>query len=243
LSCPSYLLIAYNLLKKSKDGSGVDSVNVTGVTLPAIINLSNSLSAGNYKPKPTKRLFIKKSNGKMRPLGIASALDKVVQKAILLLIEPIFEKVFLDCSHGFRKNRSCHSALSNMYHSWRGVRWFIECDFVGCFDKISHPILLEIFNKYINDRLLSMLLLRFLKAGYIDFSNLNNSKLNSDEGVPQGAFLSPLLCNILLHKFDLDILQIINNYPKYDPKKTLYLKGIKLADGLPTRREREFTKT
>lgn len=229
------MLIAYNLLKKSKDGSGIDSVNVTGVTLPAIINLSNSLSAGDYKPKPIKRIFIKKSNGKMRPLGIASAIDKIVQKAILLLIEPIFEQVFLDCSHGFRKNRSCHSALSNMYHTWRGVRWFIECDFVGCFDKISHPILLEIFNKYINDRWLSMLLLRFLKAGYIDFSNLINSRLNSDEGVPQGALLSPLLCNILLHKFDLDILKIINNYPKYDHRKNPISEGYKIS--------RRFTNT
>lgn len=229
LSSPSYLLIAYNLLRNVKASPGVDEISVKNVTLAAIINLSKLLQSGSYKPKPTKRIFIKKSNGKMRPLGIPSAIDKVVQKGMLMLLEPFFEKVFLNCSHGFRKNRSCHSALNQIYHEWRGIRWFIECDFEGCFDNVSHPILLNIFSQHIKDRKISMLILKFLKGGFIDFSNLVNSRLELNKGTPQGGILSPLLCNILLHQFDMDMLKYINSLPKYDSKKNPLSEGYKIS--------------
>jgi len=147
---PCILLIAYSGLKNKK-ATGVDDIPIENVTLASILSLSLELRYKKYSPKPTKRIFIPKSNGKMRPLGISSSKDKIVQKALLLMLEPVFENVFLNSSHGFRKNRSCHTALKEIYYKWRGIKWFIECDFTQCFDNISHSTVLSIFNEYVND--------------------------------------------------------------------------------------------
>ena len=123
---PCILLIAYSTLK-SKKANGVDDVPIENVTLASIISLSKELQNKKYSPNPTKRVFIPKANGKMRPLGIASSKDKIVQKALLIILTPLFENVFLDSSHGFRPNRSCHSALKSIYYEWRGVKWKFDC--------------------------------------------------------------------------------------------------------------------
>ena len=147
---PCVLLIAYSALK-GKKASGIDDVPVENVTLASILSLSLELCSKKYSPSYTKRVFIPKANGKMRPLGIPSSKDKIVQKALLIVLNPLFENVFLDSSHGFRVKRSCHSALRKMYYEWRGVKWFIECDFVSCFDRISHPIAMSVFSRYVDD--------------------------------------------------------------------------------------------
>lgn len=113
---PCLLLYCYTQLKKGKSG-GFNGVPLENVTLPTILSLSNKLASKTYKPAPVHRIFIPKSNKKMRPLSISSVLDKIVQKAILIFLEPVFEKVFLECSHGFRKNKSCHSCLSQIYYN------------------------------------------------------------------------------------------------------------------------------
>jgi hypothetical protein len=159
---PCFLLIVYSSLKNKK-ATGVDDVPLENVTLASIISLSLELQIRKYSPNPTKRIFIPKANGKMRPLGIASSKDKIVQQALKLILDALFENVFLDSSHGFRKNRSCHTALKLIYYRWRGVKWFIECDFVQCFDRISHPIFLSIFNEYVDDYWTSILISRFMK--------------------------------------------------------------------------------
>jgi len=112
---PCVLLIAYSGLK-SKKASGVDDIPIENVTLAAILSLSLELQSKKYSLNFTKRIFIPKTNGKMRPLGIASSKDKIVQCALLMVLEPLFENVFLDSSHGFRKNRSCHTALKEIYY-------------------------------------------------------------------------------------------------------------------------------
>nr|WAK85011.1 hypothetical protein [Amicula sp. isolate GU52X-4 cfCalB7] len=154
----------------------------------------------------------------MRPLGIASSKDKIVQKALLTILTPLFENVFLDSSYGFRPNRSCHSALKTIYYEWRGIKWFVECDFVSCFDKISHPIVLSIFNNYLDDYWTSNLLNRFLKKGYIHFGNLIDSCLELKMGTPQGSITSPLICNILLHELDCFMAKYINKYSNFAAK-------------------------
>lgn len=118
---PCVLLIAYSGLKKKK-ASGIDEVPVENVTLASILSLSLDLRSKKYSPNYTKRVFIPKANGKMRPLGISSSRDKIVQKALLIVLEPLFENVFLDSSHGYRSKRSCHSALKTIYQKWRAVK-------------------------------------------------------------------------------------------------------------------------
>lgn len=210
---PCYLLIAYSSLKYRRAG-GVDDVPVGNVTLSNVISISKRLSSYEYTPKPTKRVFIPKSNGKMRPLGISSTQDKIVQQAVFLILNPLFDSIFLDSSHGFRSKRGCHSAIRSIYHRWKRPKWFIEADISQCFDRICHPTLLHAINKRVNDYWLSILIHRFLKAGFIQFENLSDSQLVNKQGTPQGSVLSPLMCNILLHEFDVEVRKItlsINN--------------------------------
>ncbi len=208
LTDPCYLLIAYSSLKKNKGDGGVDDIPVRGVTMAGIIELAGKLKNKNYKPKPTKRVFIPKNDGKMRPLGIASSQDKVVQQAIKTILDEIFENKFLNCSHGFRPAKSCHSALEYIYFKWRGVKWFIEADISKCFDKISHPVLLGLINRHLDDYWTLLTINQFLKAGFIHFGGLIDSELESKTGTPQGSVLSPLFCNIILHEFDKQATQI-----------------------------------
>lgn len=208
---PCFLLIAYSSLKNKK-AVGVGDIPVENVTLASLISLSLELQSKKFSPKPTKRIFIPKANGKMRPLGISSSRDKIVQQALKLVLEPLFENVFLDSSHGFRQNRSCHTALQTIYYRWRGVKWFIECDFVQCFDNISHPIFLSIFNEYVDDYWTAILINRFLKKGYIHFANISDSNLEVKIGTPQGSIISTLICNILLHELDVFIEGYCSNF-------------------------------
>lgn len=214
---PCILLIAYSALK-GKKASGIDDVPVENVTLASILSLSLELRSKKYSPNYTKRVFIPKANGKMRPLGILSSKDKIVQKALLIVLEPLFENVFLDSSYGFRPRLSCHSALRKMYYEWRGVKWFIECDFVSCFDKISHPIAMSIFSRYVGDYWTCNLVNRFLKKGYVHFGSLCDSQLELKVGTPQGSIISPLICNILLHDLDCFVERYITKYSNFSDR-------------------------
>ena len=205
---PCFLLIAYSSLKSSS-ASGIDDVPVGNVTLSNINSIAKRLASHQYSPKPTKRVFIRKSNGKMRPIGISSTQDKIVQQAIILIFNPLFEPTFLDSSHGFRPKRGCHSALKTIYYRWKRPKWFIEADISQCFDKISHSTLLLYINKRVKDYWLSILINKFLKAGYIHFEGLTDSRVVNKVGTPQGSILSPLFCNILLHEFDVEVRSLI----------------------------------
>ena len=207
LSDPCYLLYCYSLLKQNV-AHGSDSIPISNVTLSAILSLSRRVNSGTYQPSPVRRVYIRKSNGRMRPLGIASALDKILQKGILIILERIFEPTFQNVSYGFRPKRSCHSALHSIYYRWPGTKWFIEADFIECFDRISHDKLLFAINKKVDCYKLSLLINQLLTVGYINFANLANSELKNLEGTPQGSLLSPLFCNILLNDLDIFILDL-----------------------------------
>ncbi len=200
---PCYLLIAYSSIKNKIGLSGVDDISINNVTLGGIINLAKKVANKSYKPKPTKRIFIPKTNGKMRPLGISSSEDKIIQFSIKIILEAIWEPKFLDTSHGFRQKKSCHTVLENVYYKWRGVKWFIEADFIQCFDRIHHTILLSCITKYFNEYWTLQIIKKILEVGYIHFGNMANSELSNKMGTPQGSILSPLFCNILLHELDI----------------------------------------
>lgn len=139
-------------------------------------------------------------------------MDKIVQKAILIFLEPIFEREFLKCSHGFRKHKSCHSCLNQIYYNWTDIKWFIETDFIDCFDKISYPILLGLINKKFFNYQISKIILLLLRVEYVNFgASLVASKLEQKMVTPQNYLLSTLFCNILLHKLDSFVAFLCKN--------------------------------
>lgn len=142
--------------------------------------------------------------------------DKMVQEVMKLILESYYEPQFRDCSHGFRPHRGCHTALREIYRTWKGTKWFIELDIKGCFDNISHTVLLDILKRNIKDDRFLKLLRDMLEAGYID--NWVYHKTYS--GTPQGGIISPLLANIVLNELDIFVEDtLISEYTKGTRRK------------------------
>ena len=185
----------------SNDGSmtkGTDNQTVDGMSVERIRKIIVSLKDESYQPKPARRTYIPKKNGKMRPLGIPSFEDKLLQEVIRMILEAIYEGHFENTSHGFRPNRSCHTALNEIQRTFTGVKWFIEGDIKGFFDNINHDTLIGILRERINDERFLRLIRKFLNAGYIEKWTFHNTY----SGTPQGGIISPILANIYLDKFD-----------------------------------------
>ena len=134
----------------------------------------------------------------MRPLGIPSADDKLVQEVVRMILERIYEPLFKDSSHGFRPKRSCHTALKSMQKGWTGTKWLVDIDIKGYFNNINHEILMELLKKTIEDTQFLNLIRDMLKAGYVE--DLQYHETHS--GTPQGGIVSPILANIYLHELD-----------------------------------------
>lgn len=177
---------------------GTDGRTIDGFSMEMVDEIIDQLRAERFYPKPARRKYIPKANGKMRPLGIPTFRDKLVQEALKELLESIYEPVFSDSSHGFRPGRSCHSALNSIQYRCRGATWVIEGDITSFFDNIDHDILLNLISKKVDDGRVIELIRRFLKAGYMEDCSFKESELGS----PQGGVLSPLLANIYLNELD-----------------------------------------
>lgn len=179
-----------------------DSKNKEALIQNICYEMKNEL----YEPQPAKREYIDKEKGGKRPLGIPTLKDRVVQQTLKLIMEPIFESDFKDCSIGFRPNRCCHDALPILYNSIQSQMkfyWVLEGDIKGCFDNISHKILMRIIRKRIKDKKLLMLIQKILRAGYIENGVRNKPGYGIPAiGTPQGGIISPLFANIYLHEFD-----------------------------------------
>jgi len=201
---PQVLKAGYVKLKSNPASmtSGVDEKNLNDLRINEqyFIDLANKLKMERYQPKPTKMVFIPKTGGKTWPLGIPVIEDRIVQHALLYLLEAVFEKTFSDRSHGYRPNRGAHTTCKNI-RKWKGVSWFIEGDIVSYFDTINHKKLMEIINQQIKDQQIIDLLWKFLRAGVV----IDNQYQGTTIGVPQGAIISPILSNIYLHCFDMYI--------------------------------------
>ncbi len=178
-------LIAYQNIY-SNDGSmtkGTNNQTVDGMSIERIQKIILSLKDESYQPKPARRTYIPKKNGKMRPLGIPSFEDKLLQEVIRIILEAIYEGYFEHTSHGFRPNRSCHTALDRIQKTFTGTKWFIEGDIKGFFDNINHNTLIGILRERINDERFLRLIRKFLNAGYIE----NWTFHNTYSGTPQGG--------------------------------------------------------
>jgi group II intron reverse transcriptase/maturase len=187
--------------------AGIDGVNRKHLADEKAQNefikaLQTELKTGTYRPQPVKRHWIPKANGKQRPLGIPTLKDRVVQMMLKMLLEPIWESDFLDCSNGFRPGRrtmDCIRVCQSRITTQNKFLWVIEGDIKGCFDHVQHTILLKLVKRRVRDKRVISLITAMLKAGIMEDGLFQHTV----EGTPQGGILSPLLANIYLHEFDL----------------------------------------
>ena len=209
---PDLYFKAYNRLY-ANDGAATKGVNndtADGFSEIKINNIIKSLTDETYQPTPVRRTYITKKNDlkKKRPLGIPTFTDKLVQEVLRMVLEAVYEPIFLNVSHGFRPKRSCHTALSNLKYEFGGTRWFIEGDIKGCFDNIDHAVLVGLVNRKIKDARIIKLIYKFLKAGYLEDWKYHATY----SGTPQGGITSPLLSNIYLHELDKFVMKLKSEF-------------------------------
>jgi group II intron reverse transcriptase/maturase len=209
---PDLYYLAYKHLYANNGAAtkGVNNDTADGFSEAKIANIIKSLADETYQPTPVRRTYIaKKSNpNKKRPLGIPTFTDKLVQEVLRMVLEAVYEPIFLKESHGFRPKKSCHTALTELKKAFNGTRWFVEGDIKGCFDNIDHAVLVGLLNNKIKDARITKLIYKFLKAGYIE--NWQYHKTYS--GTPQGGIISPLLANIYLHELDKFVMKLKSEF-------------------------------
>ena len=212
---PQLYLLAYGRLYSNKGAMtpGVDGGTVDGMSLRKIRRVIDALRHERFRFKPVRRVYIPKKNGKRRPLGLPSWTDKLVGEVVRLLLEAYYEPRFSDRSHGFRRGRGCHTALSEVRRTWTGTTWFIEGDIAQCFDRLDHTIMLDILGEHIRDNRFLRLVRNMLRTGYLEDWKWNATL----SGSPQGGVLSPILSNIYLDRLDKFVeTELIPEYTQGD---------------------------
>lgn len=206
---------AYKKVVENKGAGGIDEMTVKELGDYIRENkesIVNSLRDRTYMPKPVRRVYIPKSNGKKRPLGIPTVLDRTIQQAIAQPISDIYENVFSEYSYGFRPGRSCHDAIKQaLLYLNDGSEWVIDIDIEQFFDKVNHDKLIQILREQVNDSTTLNLIRKYLRAGVME----NGLEKATKTGVPQGGPLSVILSNIYLDKLDKELEQRGLRFTRY----------------------------
>ena len=196
---------AIKSVKKNKGAYGIDKMSVEeldGYFATHREEIKSQIRDGKYKPIPVRRVYIPKSNGKKRPLGIPTVVDRVVQQATAQVLSLGYDKYFSEHSYGFRPGRSCQQAIEEaLVYLNEGYEWVIDLDIEKYFDTVNHDKLISILRERINDAKTLRLIRQFLQAGVMENGLISPSK----EGVPQGGPLSPILSNVYLDKLDKEL--------------------------------------
>lgn len=204
---PTLYLRAYAKLYPN-DGAmtpGSTTETVDGMSLQKIEHLIDDLRQERYRWTPVRRVSIPKKTGKLRPLGLPTWKDKLLQEVIRSILEAYYEPQMSEHSHGFRPERGCHTALREIQANWTGTRWFIETDISKYFDTINHDILMKILGEKLHDNRFLRLIRLLLQSGYLEDWKFSRTM----SGTPQGGVVSPTLANIYLDKFDHYVEKIL----------------------------------
>ncbi|MGN7268888.1 group II intron reverse transcriptase/maturase [Bacillus licheniformis] len=225
---------AYKKVVANKGASGIDEVTVEGLGSYIRENketIISSLRNRTYFPKPVRRVYIPKTNGKMRPLGIPTALDRTIQQAVAQPISDLYEKIFSEYSYGFRPNRSCHDAIIQaLEYLNSGYEWIIDIDIEQFFDKVNHDKLIQILREQVNDSSVLNLIRKYLRAGVMEKGIVKATKT----GVPQGGPISVILSNVYLDKLDKELEQRGLRFVRYADDVLIFTKSEMAANRVMT---------
>lgn len=240
----SLLIQCYEEIRGNKGGmtKGVKEETLDGLTLAWIDKLSKDLISGSYSFGPARRVMIPKpGTTRKRPLGVVNPREKIVQKALLVVLECIYEPRFLKSSHGFRPNRGCHSALYELFRNGGNHSWVIEGDISKCFDSIPHSVMMRLIDREVSCDKTQTLIIKALKAGYNDETGRT---VKPDFGTPQGSVLSPFLSNVVLHQFDRYMAKLSKLWRKGEIRRTnpAFRKAYRRAGITPGERRKAISR-
>ena len=221
---------AIKSVKSNKGAPGIDKMTVNEIDEyfnKHMDEVKTSIMNKKYKPLPVRRVYIPKPNGKERPLGIPAVKDRVVQQATAQVLSAMYDEHFSEQSYGFRPNRSAHGAINEaLSHLNEGYEWVVDLDIEKFFDKVNHDKLISIIRERIKDDVTLNLLRKILQAGVMDEGLVSPS----EEGVPQGGPLSPVLSNIYLDKFDKELESRGLRFVRYADDVNIFVKSEMAAD-------------
>lgn len=221
---------AIQAVKSNKGAPGIDKMPVG--TLETYISehgeeIKAQIRAKKYQPQPVRRVYIPKANGKMRPLGIPTVVDRVIQQAVAQILSRGYERYFSEHSHGFRPNRSCHTAMKQVLaYLNSGCEWVVDLDIEKYFDTVNHDKLISILRERVNDATTLHLIRSFLKAGVMEDGLVSPT----EDGVPQGGPLSPVLSNVYLDKLDKELEERGLHFVRYADDCNIFVRSEKAAD-------------
>lgn len=224
------LMRALKRVRRNKGSAGIDGMTVDELSdwlKDHWRRIREQLLAGTYHPQPIRRASIPKPGGGERELGIPTVLDRLIQQALLQVLQPRFDRTFSEHSHGFRPGRSAHGAIGEARgYIQSGKRWVVDVDLEKFFDRVNHDVLMGRLGKRIEDRRVLGLIRRYLNAGVMD----NGVAVERYEGVPQGGPISPLLANVLLDEVDKELEQRGQAFVRYADDLRVFVKSKKAAE-------------